>query len=137
LIFCVIIFVVNLTKTKMKTPFMKNMQAHPYIIFWIGLLSGALIIGLIFFFKAAEMREFESAVLRGLNSGNSSSQMVPAQIRKGLPSPTGNLNAFPTPPNGLPSPTGNLNAFPTPPNGLPSPTGNLNAFPTPPNGMTK
>lgn len=104
----------------MKTPFVKKMQAHPYVVFGVGMLTGALVVGLIFFFKVVQLREFESAVLRGLNPNNGTVQMIPGKGK----------NEFPTPPNGknaLPTPTGNKNEFPTPPNGknaLPTPTGN-------------
>lgn len=107
----------------MKTSYTKNLQAHPLVIFWIGLLTGALVVGLIFFYKTIEMKEFQSAVLRGINPSNSTIQMAPVQGKNALPTPTGNKNAFPTPPNGMTS----KNAFPTPPNGvtqLPTPTGN-------------
>lgn len=83
----------------MKTPFMKNIQAHPLVIFWIGLLAGALIVGLIFFFKAVEMREYESNVLRGFNS--SSVKMMQKGSKTALPTPIGGKNALPTPIGGF------------------------------------
>lgn len=109
----------------MKTPFAKRVQAHPFAIFGVGVLTGAVIVSLILFFKVAELKEFQSAVLRGLNPSKGTVQMAPVQGNNALPTPTGNKNAFPTPPNGMTN------------NQLPTPTGNLNAFPTPPNGMTK
>ncbi|MBP9770603.1 hypothetical protein KBC97_00405 [Candidatus Gracilibacteria bacterium] len=107
----------------MKTPFVKKVQAHPFAIFGVGVLTGAVIVSLILFFKVAELKEFQSAVLRGLNPSKGTVQMAPVQGKAALPTPTGNKNAFPTPPNGMTS----KNAFPTPPNGvtqLPTPTGN-------------
>ncbi len=109
----------------MKTPFVKRVQAHPFAIFGVGVLTGAVIVSLILFFKVAELKEFQSAVLRGLNPSKGTVQMAPVQGKTALPTPTGNKNAFPTPPNGMTN------------NQLPTPTGNLNAFPTPPNGITK
>jgi hypothetical protein len=37
---------------------------HPLAIFWIGVLTGALIVGLAFFYRTLSAVDYESAILR-------------------------------------------------------------------------
>jgi hypothetical protein len=46
---------------------MKNESflGHPFWIFWIGLLTGALIVGLLFSYQAIERQNLQDAYLKG------------------------------------------------------------------------
>ena len=37
---------------------------HPLVIFWIGVLTGALAVGLVFFYRTLSAVDYESAILR-------------------------------------------------------------------------
>lgn len=37
---------------------------HPVVIFWLGLLTGALIVGLVFFYRFLTPAEYESSLFR-------------------------------------------------------------------------
>lgn len=39
-------------------------EAHPMVIFWLGLLTGAIIVGLAFFYRMLSPGDFESSLLR-------------------------------------------------------------------------
>ena len=98
----------------MRNSFARAMQIHPMIIFWLGLLTGALIVGFVFFYRAVNPGDYESAVLRNLRlNTRSTTQVAPTtQLSQdtslySYPTPTGDLQAYPTP-------TGDLLAYPTP-----------------------
>ena len=82
----------------------KNIKLHPMLLFWLGVLTGAVGIGLVFFYTSMNPNQFESAVLQ---STRSTLQLSPIRATNttinsytALPSPTGNYTY-------LPSPTGN------------------------------
>ena len=39
-------------------------QIHPLVVFWLGLLTGAILVGLLFFYRAMNNADYESAILR-------------------------------------------------------------------------
>jgi len=39
-------------------------HTHPMVIFWLGVLTGAVVIGLIFFYGALRATDYQSAVLK-------------------------------------------------------------------------
>ncbi len=39
-------------------------EAHPMVIFWLGLLTGAIVVGLVFFYRMLSPADFESSLLR-------------------------------------------------------------------------
>lgn len=39
-------------------------QIHPLVVFWLGLLTGAIAVGLLFFYRAMDNADYESAILR-------------------------------------------------------------------------
>jgi len=41
---------------------------HPFVIFWIGVLSGALFIGFTFFYGIVRNTDYQTSVLRYLNT---------------------------------------------------------------------
>lgn len=84
----------------------KNIKLHPMLLFWLGVLTGAVGIGLVFFYTSMNPNQFESAVLQSTRS----LQLSPTRATN-LISPK--VNTY----NALPSPTGNYTY-------LPSPTGN-------------
>jgi hypothetical protein len=88
----------------MKNSVNKNIKRHPVLLFWLGVLTGAVGIGLIFFYTSMNPNQFESAVLQ---STRSTLQLSP------LRTTTTTINSY----TALPSPTGNYTY-------LPSPTGN-------------
>lgn len=91
----------------MKNSFVRALQVHPMIIFWLGLLTGALIVGFIFFYRAVNPANYESAILRYNNlNTRSTTQIAPTTTSLTAPTTT-TLEAYPTP-------VGNLNAYPTP-----------------------
>ena len=47
-------------KTKMKT----ISDVHPFVIFWIGLLTGAVLVGLAFFYRFLTPDLYQSSLLR-------------------------------------------------------------------------
>lgn len=88
----------------------KNLQVHPMIIFWLGLLTGAIIVSLIFFYRTMNSADYESALLRtGIRSytvpqTNTVSPLVNTKSFTGtssiLPDPTGGYTALPDPTGG-------------------------------------
>lgn len=40
------------------------MTAHPMVIFWLGLLTGAVIVSLVFLYRVLSPTDFESSTLR-------------------------------------------------------------------------
>ena len=93
----------------MKNELSLSSGVHPMVVFWLGLLTGAIVVGLVFFYRVLQPVDYESAILR-LNRNQIVPQVntvQPSTNLKAFPSPGGNLNAFP-------SPGGNLNAFPSP-----------------------
>lgn len=47
-----------------KASFTHFYQIHPLVIFWLGLLTGALVVGLMFFYRVMNAADYESALLR-------------------------------------------------------------------------
>lgn len=97
----------------MKSELSFHSSIHPMVIFWLGLLTGAVIVGLTFFYRVLQPVDIESAVLRN-NRSYSVPQIVP-QVNS--VNPNKNLNTIPTPGGNygvIPTPGGNLNAIPTP-----------------------
>lgn len=86
----------------MKNSFNGIAQIHPMVIFWLGLLTGALIVGLVFFYRVLNPADYESAILKKFNLSKPATTQVAPKAK--------NLNAFPTP-------QGGYNAFPTPQGG--------------------
>ena len=39
-------------------------EAHPMVIFWLGVLTGAIVVGLVFFYRILSPTDFESSLLR-------------------------------------------------------------------------
>ncbi len=39
-------------------------HTHPMVVFWLGVLTGAVVIGLIFFYGALRATDYQSAVLK-------------------------------------------------------------------------
>lgn len=96
----------------MKNAFNGVAQIHPMVVFWLGLLTGALIVGLAFFYRVLNPTDFESALLRATQLNTRATTQIAPTTRSlnVLTSPTSDLNAFPTP-------QGGYNAFPTPQGG--------------------
>lgn len=42
----------------------QKIEAHPMVIFWLGVLTGAIVIGLVFFYRLLSPADFESSLLR-------------------------------------------------------------------------
>lgn len=76
----------------------KNVKLHPMRLFLLGVLTGAIGVGLFLFYKSVTPHQYESAVLQSTRSIQSISpvQMKSANLRA-MPTPTGNFNALPTP----------------------------------------
>jgi hypothetical protein len=47
---------------------------HPMVVFWLGLLTGAVIVSLLFFYKAMVPADYESSLFRSYYSPYSSSE---------------------------------------------------------------
>lgn len=41
-----------------------SMNAHPMVIFWLGLITGAVIVSLVFLYKVLSPTDFESSIFR-------------------------------------------------------------------------
>lgn len=75
---------------------------HPMVIFWLGLLTGAVVVSLIFLYRILVPSDFESSILRNqkmpnnLNNNQSLQQLIVPQTS---PSQTPSINekSFPTP----------------------------------------
>lgn len=89
----------------MKKSVQKNMKLNPMFIFWLGVLTGAVSIGLVFFYTSMSPGQYESAVLQSTRS----IQLSPTRTTN-LISPTVNTYSY----SALPTPTGNLGSLPTP-----------------------
>ncbi len=88
----------------MKNSSVNSVQLHPMVIFWMGILTGALIVGLVFFYRFLNPAQYETAILKNMAPMKTRTlQIQPKMAPK-------SLNAFPTPPGGM-------TAFPTPPGG--------------------
>lgn len=38
-------------------------QLHPFVVFWIGVLTGALVVGFVFLYKALNENDYKNALL--------------------------------------------------------------------------
>lgn len=38
------------------------LSVHPFVIFWLGVLTGAIIVGLAFFYRVMSPQEYQSAI---------------------------------------------------------------------------
>ncbi len=83
-------------------------SVHPMVIFWLGLLTGAILVGLVFFYRVLEPVGYESAVIKGKanvsapksvqkNSNVKATQSKKATSTKSLPDPLGGRTALPDP----------------------------------------
>lgn len=76
----------------------KNVKLHPMRLFLLGVLTGAISVGLFFFYKSVAPHQYESAVLQSTRSIQSiAPSTMKATNLRALPMPTGNFNALPTP----------------------------------------
>ena len=48
-------------------------NVHPMVLFWLGLLTGAVLVGLVFFSKSLEPADYESSLFRSYYNPYSSS----------------------------------------------------------------
>lgn len=55
---------------------------HPLIVFWIGVLTGALAIGLVFFYRTLTPVDYESATVKYQYSVPKSTKSVPKYQQK-------------------------------------------------------
>ncbi|MBI4235222.1 hypothetical protein HY604_02895 [Candidatus Peregrinibacteria bacterium] len=73
-------------------------QVHPMVVFWLGLLTGAVIVSLIFLYRILVPVDFESSILRNPKVPKNlyNNRFLEQQI---FPSPTPNLEQqlFPSP----------------------------------------
>ncbi|MBI5754164.1 hypothetical protein HZA40_03420 [Candidatus Peregrinibacteria bacterium] len=87
----------------MKNSLVGNLNGNSLVIFWLGMLTGALIVGLIFFYRFISPGQYESAVLRTNLAPRATQQFAPQQVKaygsstKSLPGPVGNYTALPGP----------------------------------------
>lgn len=87
------------------------LKTHPMIIFWIGLLTGALVVGLIFLYRFMNPGQFESSLFRSYTVPQTT--ISPTRII----SPTTTISPTQTiSPTTTISPI-ELNSFPTPTGG--------------------
>lgn len=92
----------------MKNSFAETMQVHPMIVFWLGLLTGALAVGLLFFYRTMNPANFQSALLRSTTLDTRSTTLT-------SPTYTSPTATYTEPTTSLyPTPTGSLQAYPTP-----------------------
>ncbi len=112
----------------MKNSSLPNIQLHPMVIFWLGILTGALVVGLIFFYRAMSPYQYSSDILRSDLDLRSTLEIdAPLEVpvepavdslrmeetidsRDYSTDYDATFNEFPTPPGGM-------TAFPTPPGG--------------------
>lgn len=55
---------------------------HPLVIFWIGVLTGALAVGLVFFYKSLTPVDYESATVKYQYSVPKSTKSTPKYQQK-------------------------------------------------------
>lgn len=67
----------------------KRSLMHPMVIFWVGVLTGSLLVGLVFLYKAVNGPDYKSAALQGTNVQQS-------QVQKKVPTPTNLFKQNPT-----------------------------------------
>lgn len=67
---------------------------HPFVVFWLGVLTGALIVGFLFLYRTLNTSDYSSAVLKYKSPARTSttqqfrgSYMVPSY---GIPTPDAN-----------------------------------------------
>lgn len=89
----------------MKKSVQKNVKLNPKFIFLVGVLTGAVSVGLVYFYSSISPSQYESAVLQSTRS----IQLSPTRTNT-LTSPTVNTYSY----SALPTPSGNLGALPTP-----------------------
>lgn len=41
-----------------------NVGTHPMVIFWLGVLTGALVLGFVFFYQAMQAEDYQSSILK-------------------------------------------------------------------------
>mgnify|MGYP001618604978 FL=1 len=77
-------------------------SVHPMVIFWLGLLTGAILVGLVFFYRVLQPVGYESAVIKGKtnisapkNVNVKATQSKKATSTKSLPDPLGGKTALP------------------------------------------
>lgn len=87
----------------MKKSVKKNVQLQPKLIFLLGVLTGAITIGLIFFYSSMSPNQYESAVLQSTRSTLQLSPTRTTTTTTVLTSPTVNTYSY----SALPTPTGN------------------------------
>lgn len=141
----------------MKKSIYLEVQRHQHV-FWLGVLLGAVVIALIFFYRILLPDQYKSDVV---NPGKTtieqtkkpgSSKILPSLNKKAkslkkvkskslnTTKSKGGSNAFPTPQGGysaFPTPQGGYSAMPTSQDesrDFPTPQGGLNNFPTPQGG---
>lgn len=93
----------------MKNSSLNNAQLNPLVIFWLGLLTGALIVGLTFLYQSISLGQIETSVLNARPTLQTApfikvnkTPSIPSLNKMVLPSKTNaiNLKQFPTPPGG-------------------------------------
>lgn len=72
-------------------------QLHPMMVFVLGILTGALAVGLVFFYKSMSPNQYESAVLQSTINARAVQQVTPLRVNVALPTPIGGSVALPTP----------------------------------------
>lgn len=83
-----------------------NVRPNPLVIFWLGLLTGALVVGLVFLYRFMSLTEFQTSVL---NVRPSLQLSQPSKVNK-ITSPVKQLSPSKVKPV-------NLKQLPTPPGG--------------------
>lgn len=62
-------------------------RVHPFIIFWIGVLTGALVVGLVFLYNFLNSEDYTSALLR-MPGTTKSGQVTSPTNQKKVPAAT-------------------------------------------------
>lgn len=78
----------------MNTLGISNLKASPFVLFWLGLLTGALIVSLIFAYRYLNSQDYNAALLKGVKTFQTGQSIDPA-AGKGIggPMPPGNSGA--------------------------------------------
>jgi len=93
---------------------------HMVMIFWLGVLTGALVVGLLFFYKGDTAKMGQSSLLTIPYTNYS--------VRT-ITTPPGGIQIIPTPPGSDVTAPISTGVIPTPPGSIPTPPGSI---PTPP-----
>lgn len=106
-------------------------KVHPMVLFWLGLLTGAILVGLLFFYKMLSPVDYQSAISKGSLKNLNKGMVIETQLKGGIDAVSGIA------PHGSVAPNGTGAASGIAPHGSVGPNGTGAASGIAPHGMVK